>query len=136
MSLKKKDFKVIEGEGVETIIERSNLTNRFAFGDVLNHQKELARMQRELVAQINLTKATCENIERNHEWVKDMDEEKLHHTWMYYENKDLLRKSEEKLTQVTEQIEVYQQLVEMFAKEFNLHEPSQSTEEAEPGSAE
>lgn len=138
MSLDKKDFSIKnEAENpLETVIQRGNLTNEFTLGDVLAHQKDLARMKGELEAQVSLTKATCENIERNHEWVKDMDDEKLHHAWMYFENKDLLKKSDEKLTQVKEQVATYQELVELLAKEFDLHEPSQQTEAALPDSSE
>lgn len=127
------DFRIVDKakNPRETTIERSNIKNSFTFGDVLNHQRDLEKFKTELTAQMKVTKATMDNIERNHEWVKDMTEEKLHHAWMYFENLDLHKKSESKLVEVEEQLSRYSELRDVLFNKFGITDEQDKSTEGE-----
>lgn len=109
----KEDFK-------QSIIERKNVTTEFTLALVEDHQNDLLKLKKELESQSRVCKATCDNIERNHEWIKDLDDEKLHHAWMYQENKTVVDKAEAKLKVVDEQLESYDDLIDTVYKKFGF----------------
>jgi hypothetical protein len=129
-AIKAEDFEIVEtNDDVRlTLIKRNNISNEFTFGDVLTHQRDLEKMQTELDAQARLAEATVDNITRNHEWLTELDDEKLHHAWMLFENKDVAKQSREKLLQVEEQLTRYADLLEVLANNFDIREQSESTE--------
>lgn len=104
----------------KSIIERQNVTTEFTLEDIESHQADLERMERELKSQLKVTGAMIDNIERNHEFVKDLDVEQVHTVWMYNENKELFDASEEKLEQVTEQLATYKELLDVLYEKFGF----------------
>ena len=104
----------------EAVIERQNVSNQFTIAAVEDHKRDLEKMERELEAQISLCEATVENIYRNHEWLKDIDEEKLHHAWMLKQNIDVIENSKPKLEQVDEQIALYDELLDVVHDKFGF----------------
>lgn len=121
--IKAKDFTLVE-EGKErmedSIVKRENISAEFTVGDIIDHKKELEKMQAELSGQATVCRATIDNIERNHEFVKELDDEQRHHVWMVYENQDVLKKSEQKLEQVEEQLKQYTDLMKVLHEKFGF----------------
>jgi len=63
-----------------------------------------------------------DNIYRNHEWLKDMDDEKLHHAWMLKQNLDVIKDAEPKLEEVEGQLKQYEELMSVIHKKFGFVE--------------
>jgi cupin superfamily acireductone dioxygenase involved in methionine salvage len=49
-----------------------------------------------------------------------MTEEEMHHVWMYKENLDVQKKAADKLALVREQLEQYNELIDMVYKKFGF----------------
>lgn len=121
--IKAEDFVLVEKDEEEmlnSVVERQNITTEFKVGDIVDHQKDLLKMQAELSSQATVCKATIDNIERNHEFIKELDNEQRHHVWMCYENQDVLEKSNQKLEQVEEQLKQYEDLMEVLHEKFGF----------------
>lgn len=110
----------------ESVIERANVRSEFTLKMVEEHEADLKKFEKELESQISLCQATVDNIFRNHEWLKEMDEEKLHHAWMLKQNLDVIGEAEPKLEQVKDQLAQYAELLATVYKKFGFVESEQS----------
>lgn len=135
--IKAEDFNLLEenkDDWKQSTIERVNVSTEFTPALIEEHQGDLQKMEKELTSQLSLAKATVENIERNHEFVKELDEEQRHHVWMLYENLQVVKNAENKLEQVKDQLGQYEQLMEIIHDKFGfvkseLNEPEKGTTE-------
>ena len=119
---KPEDF-VLKGETTnpaEAILERHNIVSEFSLQEVEDHKQDLLKAEKELDGQERVCKATLENIDRNHPHIKEMTEEEMHHVWMYKENLDVQKKAADKLALVREQLEQYNELIDMVYKKFGF----------------
>lgn len=121
----KEDFK-------ETVIERKNVVTEFTVGVVEDHKADLVKFQKELTSQISLCQKTADNIYTNHEWLKDLDDEKLHHAWMLKSNLDVIAEAEPKLKQVEDQLEQYDDLLGIVYDKFGFVKSEVVTPAVEP----
>ena len=109
----KEDFK-------KSVIVRKNVETEFDLALVEDHKADLKKMEKELSSQVSVCRSTCENIERNHEFVKDLTDEQIHHVWMYQENKSVVDKAEAKLEEVVDQLEQYHELLDTVYEKFGF----------------
>lgn len=109
----KKDYK-------KSIIERVNITNEFTLADIENHQADLDKMERELTAQIRVSNAAKENVERNHPFVSKMSDEQLNAAHYLFETKDIIRKSEAKLKEVKATQKKYKEVMDVVMSKFGF----------------
>ncbi len=112
---KHKDFK-------KAVILRGNLTNEFTLEDVESHQAQIVKMERELNAQIKLTTAVVENVERNHEFVAAMSDEQLNVAAYLAENRNLLSEAKKKLKEVEKTKKNYEAVVAAIYEKFGFVE--------------
>lgn len=112
---KNKDFK-------KAIISRANLTNEFTISDIEKHQAQLDKMERELTAQVKLTTAVVNNIERNHPFVAKMSDEQLNAAAYLCENRHLLKESEQKLKDVKRAKKNYSEVLKTIYDKFGFVE--------------
>lgn len=117
-NLKKQDKKNFK----KSIIERVNLTNEFTLEDIENHKAELDKMERELTAQIRVSNAAKENVERNHTFVSKMSDEQLSAAHYLFETKDIIRKSEAKLKEVKTTKKKYGEVIKVVMDKFGFVE--------------
>ncbi len=111
----------------QAVIERKNVTTEFTLELVEEHKQDLEKLEKELTSQISVCEATVDNIHRNHEWLKDIEEEKLHHAWMLKENKDVINNAKPKLEQVQDQLKQYKALEDLIYKKFGFVESDTAT---------
>ena len=104
----------------ESRIERINVTTEFTPALVEEHENDLKKLHKELTSQVSLSKSTLDNIDRNHEFIKELTEEQRHHVWMYYENEQVVKNAEAKLEQVKEQLAQYEELLETIYTKFGF----------------
>ena len=126
-----KDFELKEEDKEnfkKSTIVRKNVETSFTLELIEEHQADLNKMKKELESQVSLCGATIENIERNHEWIKELDEEKLHHAWMYQENATVVKDAKAKLEQVEEQLAQYKDLLDTIYKKFGFVESGVASE--------
>ncbi len=112
---KHKDFK-------KAVILRGNLTNEFTLEDVESHQAQIVKMERELNAQIKLTTAVVENVERNHEFVAAMSDEQLNVAAYLAENRNLLSEAKKKLKEVEKTKKNYEAVTAAIYEKFGFVE--------------
>ena len=111
------DFKIVKKDKKDfkaSVVERSNMKNEFTLHDVENNVKELDRMEKELSSQKSLCEKTCDNITRNHPFVKDLTPEQIHHVWMYQENKTVVDDASAKLDEVAETLDNYKAITDVI----------------------
>lgn len=133
--INKEDFEIKEENKEnfkDTVIERKNVVTEFTVGLVEDHKADLVKFQKELKAQISLCQKTVDNMLRNHEWLKDMDAEKLHHAWMMKQNLDVIAEAEPKLEQVKEQLEQYNELLDIVYDKFGFVKSEVATPAVDP----
>lgn len=106
----------------QSVIERNNVSTEFTISVIEDHQADLEKFEKELTSQISLCQKTADNIYRNHEWLKDMDDEKLHHAWMLKQNLDVIKDAEPKLEEVKGQLAQYAELMKVLHKKFGFVE--------------
>jgi len=109
----KEDFK-------QSTIVRKNVETEFSLALVEDHKNDLVKMEKELDSQVNICQATCDNITRNHEFVKELTDEQLHHVWMYQENKSVVDNAAGKLVEVREQLGTYNELLDTIYEKFGF----------------
>lgn len=118
-SIKKEDKKDYR----KTIISRSNLTNEFTIEALETHQESLKKSEKEIVAQMGLTKAVVENVTRNHPLVAKMSDEALATAAYLHENKQLLAQAEAKLKEVKKTIKKYDETLDVIYTKFGFEKP-------------
>lgn len=125
-NLKKEDKKNFK----KSIIERSNLTNEFTLADIENHKAELDKMERELTAQIRVSNAAKENVERNHTFISKLSDEQLGVAHYLFETKDIIRKSEAKLKEVKATKKKYNEVIKVVMEKFGFIESNILSDES------
>lgn len=119
----KKDFK-------KAVISRGNLTNEFTLEDIETHEAELAKNKRELEAQVRVTKAVIDNVDRNHAFVSKMSDEALSVASYLFEARQTLKKSEAQLKSVKATQKKYTEVRDMVMKKFGFVEANNSGDES------
>jgi hypothetical protein len=89
-------------------ILKKGITATFTVRELERIEKEVRKQLKEAEAQYNLEAAKMENIERNHPYVKEMDEEKLFTIHMYQEAKTNYTKYRDFAKKVTVDLKVYE----------------------------
>jgi hypothetical protein len=116
----------------QSVIERKNVVTEFTVEVVEEHKADLVKFERELESQISLCQKTIDNMLKNHEWLKDMDEEKLHHAWMMKSNADVIAEAEPKLEEVKGQLAQYNDLLDTVYEKFGFVKSEVATPAVEP----
>ena len=106
----------------KSTIVRKNVETEFSLELIEDHEADLQKMKKELESQASLCGATVDNILRNHEFIKELSEEQIHHVWMYQENFSVKKNAEEKLVQVNDQLAQYKELFDTIYKKFGFVE--------------
>lgn len=75
----------------ERVIEMHGQVVEITLGDLANTQAQRAKLIKELKANMEFETAKIENIESFHPFVKELSEEDLHHAWMYFESKAMVK---------------------------------------------
>ena len=110
-------------------VERHNIVSDFTLEQIEEHQADLVKFEKELTSQVGVCQATIDNIERNHEFVKDLSAEQKHHVWMWYENNTVKENSEKKLELVKEQMEQYGEISAILKDKLNIDEQEETATE-------
>jgi len=109
----KKDFK-------KSTIERSNLTNTFTLEEMEADVRRLETLEREMTAQIKVSKAAIDNINRNHTHISKMSDEALRTAAYVYETKQVLTAAEKKLKEVKDTKKKYAEVKDVVYAKFNF----------------
>lgn len=113
----------------KSVIVRSNLTNTFTLEDVEKHRADLEKMKTQLEAQIKISGAVVNNVARNHEFVKDFSGEELTTLAYYKENLDLKKDAEDKLSDVDESLDAYNEAIDVIYDKFGFVKSDIKTDE-------
>lgn len=120
----KKDYK-------QATIVRNNISNEFTLADIDSHLVELDKMERELTAQIRVSNAAKENVERNHPYVAKMSDEQLSAAHYMAETKEIIQKSERKLKDVKATKKKYREVVDVVMDKFGFVESNVMSDESD-----
>lgn len=96
-------------EGTDNVILKSGHEVEFNLTDVKPHVEKMRSTQKELEAQIELEAAKQRNIEDHHPVVSGMTGEELAAASIYYASQGIQKKSEEKLREISELLNGYEQ---------------------------
>lgn len=123
--IKAEDFKIIKADKKNfkhSTIERGGLTTTFTISELEGDLISLDRNEREAAAQVKLSKAAIENIERNHKFVSKMSDEALATAAYFHETKQLLAKAEKTLKQVKDAKKKYKEVLSTVYTAFGFME--------------
>lgn len=136
--VKPEDFSIEEEneDFRKSTIARSNLTNTFTLEDVEKHREELKKMKQQLESQIKVSGAVVDNVERNHDFVKDFSGEELTTLAYYKENLDVKKDAEDKLSDVEQSLDAYNEVIDVVYDKFgfvksNIKTDGQETDKEE-----
>jgi hypothetical protein len=104
----------------ESIIERKNLTNEFTVASIEKHLKTLEKMKDEGEGTMGIAQATANNVLRNNDWIKEMDKEKQHAIWLFYDNMQIVDEIKPQLDAVKEEIEVHNSYLDTIYDAFGF----------------
>lgn len=90
-----------------TKIEKRGLVVEFCLDDVLTHEANLKKFLTEVNAKISVEKAKMDNIEHNHEFIKELTDEQVFACYMYQEAKIQHIAATEKLEEINTQMMDY-----------------------------
>lgn len=107
----------------ETVIARANLTNHFTIKSLEDHQAELKKAKDTIKAQLKLTDAAIDNIERHHKMISKMSEEQLATAAYLYENKAVRTNAQNKLKEIMASLRKYDDTLEIIYKKFGFVKP-------------
>lgn len=119
---KKGDFELIEEneDPSKAVIRRKNIVSEFTLSDVDANIKNFEKLKKEAESQIKLSIGFTSNIERNHPWVLDMDEEKRHHVAMFHEHDTTAKETAKKLEEIEEALAEYVKFKKTIAEATGL----------------
>lgn len=97
------DFKLKEvNEDGEQVIEKSNYTYDFTDVAIKDSLQKLAKLKKELKAQLGVNKAEMENYLHFHPFLKDMKEEDLQYAFLYERSFATAKEAEKKIKEIEE----------------------------------
>jgi len=67
------------------VIEKTGISHEFTVQDILEEEERFEKMVKEIEANMELKEAVKTNVLSNNEWLKDMEEEKIHACHLYWE---------------------------------------------------
>ena len=132
-NFKKFKYKVLE-ENKEDFkaskIEKSGIAAELTIYELEGMEKEVRKQLKEATAQYNLEAAKMENIERNHEYVKEFTDEQLFTIHLYAGAKANYKKYKNFAEQTEKNLEVYDaEMADMYAKLGVIPTPYVGTED-------
>lgn len=107
----------------EIVIEKSGIKNQFTFKQIDDHRAYLAKANLEMAAQKQLDEAKMKNIEENHSYVKDLDDQKLLAITMYAQAKAQVKKLDEKMAEVSKALSDYDLEKSHIIEKLNITMP-------------
>lgn len=113
LTKKHKNFKQAE-------ITRTGMTSTFTIEDLEGDMDRLDRMHKEADAQVGLSKAAIDNIERNHKMVAKMSDEQLATAAYLYETKQVMAKAEKTLKDVKVARKQYNEILATVYSKFGF----------------
>lgn len=84
-------IKEVNEDPKHSIIEKSGLKAQYTLADIERNIEQVNRVITELDATLRIKKAVIENVERNHPFVKDLDEAGLKAASLYAEAQEYLK---------------------------------------------
>lgn len=88
----------------KVVIEKGNISHTFTIADINEEQAALKKYIREFKSNRDIKKSVMENIEKHHEYVKELDAEKLFTIHMYQDAKDFHDKCVVKIEEFEKQL--------------------------------
>jgi hypothetical protein len=128
----KKDYR-------QSVIARGNLTNHFTIQSLEDHETELKKATETIKAQLKLTNAAIDNIERNHKKIAGLSEEELATASYLYENQAVRTNAENKLKEIKASLKKYKSTLDVIYTKFGFVKPEKGIkfkvvyENEEPG---
>lgn len=105
---------------LDTVIERSNLSNTFTLRELEEDLVKLERQARELEGQVKVSSAAIANINHNHPFVSKLSDEQLQTAAYIYETKDVLRKAETGLKANKAAKKKYKEVIDTVVSKFGF----------------
>lgn len=107
-------------EGKEDVVVKTGHSAEFTMSAVDKHMLDLAKLEKELTAQIELDGAKMTNVEENHPLVKDLKEVELIAVALYAQAWAQKKQCELKLKEVTEQQAEYKEEIVEIKKQTGI----------------
>jgi uncharacterized coiled-coil DUF342 family protein len=115
-------FKIIEGEGIDTVMEKSeHLPTQFNVKDVKTHLDAVNKAITELEAKIKLEEAIVGNIERNHPGILVLEEEIRQACYLYMKSKMAIVPAQEQLDGLKKSMEEYKEEIDSMAEQTGIN---------------
>lgn len=130
--MKKQQYKLIKSEGdvIDYILEKSNLTSEFTIREIKQNLKAMGKLKTEFEAKLQIEKAAIENIEHYHPYVKDMTPEQLNAVSMYHTSKEYVAQVVPKLAEIAAVVAADQKTLDEVKEALNLSVDEENSKSA------
>jgi len=118
----------------DIVIEKTGHKIHFTMREVEKTQKINKDNKINIEAKMKMEKAKMDNIERNHEFVKEMSEQDLHTVYMYFEAKKIVEMAEAKIEEFEKNEKELEKELKDIAKQIpTLNETKEDTKTEDKG---
>lgn len=121
----KYNYKIVEENEnpLLSLIEKDNVTVKFTVQDSLNQAMQVRKTLKEIKAQLELDKASADNIARNHPYTAEADEkeiEKAHHIVLYTKHKKEVESLTEHIKKIEDALEEHEKEMQEIEKQTGV----------------
>lgn len=120
MSKPKYKYKIVKEDADDfrnSVILKKGIEAEFTVSELNRIEKEVRKQLKESTAQYNLEAAKCDNIERNHEYVRDFTEEQLFTIHLYAEARKNYKKYKDHAEKIERDLATYEgEMAEMYTQ--------------------
>jgi len=82
------------------VIEKTGITHEFTVQDILEEEEKFGKMVTEIEANIEVKEAIKTNVVSNNAWLEDMEEEKIHACFLYWEAHAYVKGGQAKVNEI------------------------------------
>lgn len=100
-------YKVVEGEGMEAVIEKSGLKHTFSLKDVKMDLEKIEKFRKEKLAQIDVETAKIKNVLEHHPKLGDLSDVEIGGAFILFEAKHMIEAIENKFKELNDLEEEY-----------------------------
>jgi uncharacterized protein (DUF302 family) len=113
-------YKLLEGEGVEAKIEKSEFTTEFSLNDVKVSYEKIQQMIKEQKAKKGVEDATMKNIESNHDIINNLNEQEIVAVYLWQEARNRSITCQEEIDKLQEYLNTYDKELAEVKEQLNI----------------
>lgn len=113
-------YKVVEGEGMEAVIEKSGLKHTFSLKDIKLDLEKIEKFRKEKSAQIDVETAKIKNVLEHHPKLGDLSDVEIGGSFILFEAKKMIEAIQNKFKELDELETEYKKDIELIESQVGI----------------